>query len=298
MEPRPALTDPEWISALRHRIEAALAAALAALPQTETVRAARYAVQGGGHRWRGLLAVASGAIFRPDGEECALPLAAALELMQAASLVLDDLPSMDNALTRRGKPCVHLVFPARTVDMLPAFLVNLAYQRVAEIPQAAAECRLRTLALLGETGVRLAQGQELDLALFHAPVSESTLLECYALKSGSLFAAALAGGGLLCGAGADEAATLRAAGLLLGQAYQILDDIADGPEEDSEYQEAGRFTAFSLFGPAAARVRAERLLAEAAQLLARFGLAAGRLRGVLAGILAPAAPRSVNSNWR
>ena len=275
---------------VRRRIEQALEGALSALPQTDVVRAARYASQGGGHRWRGRMAVAAGAIFRADAEDCALPLAAALELMHAASLVLDDLPSMDDALTRRGKPCVHLVFPPPTVDMLPAFLVNLAYRVAMDNPQTPEGCRIRSLVFLGEMGADLARGQELDLALAQAPASEAALLECYALKSGSLFAAALAGGALLCGAGDADAAALRAAGGKLGQAYQILDDVADGPEEDSEYKAAGRFTAYSLFGPEAARARAARLLEEVSRILDRFGPASARLRGVLDEILPPSAP--------
>lgn len=276
----------DWSADLRRRIEQALEAAFSARPPTEVVRAARYAVQGGGHRWRGLMSVAAGSIFRADAAVRVLPLAAALEMMQAASLVLDDLPSMDNAAMRRGRACVHLAFPDWVVDLLPAFLVNLAYHVATDDPAAPEGCRIRALLLLGEMGERLAHGQEQDLALARKSVSEAELLECYARKSGSLFAAALAGGALLCGAGDADAAALREAGLKLGQAYQILDDIADGPEEDGAGQAAGRFTAYSLFGPAAARERAEKLLAEAAGLLDRFGSAAGRLRGLLGQILA------------
>ena len=276
----------DWSAAVCRRIEQALETAFAACPPTEVVRAARYATLGGGHRWRGRMAVAAGAIFRADAEEIVLPLAAALEMLQAASLVLDDLPSMDNAATRRGRACVHLVFPDWAVDLLPAFLVNVAYQVVAGHAGVSAAGRIRALLLLGETGTRLAQGQELDLALARKSASETELLDCYALKSGSLFAAALAGGATLCGAGEADVAALRETGLKLGQAYQILDDVADGPEEDRAYQDAGRVTAYSLFGPVVARARAEKLLEEAARMLDRFGPAAGWLRGLLDQILA------------
>lgn len=275
------LPQPDWSVAVRSRVERALETAFAVRPQTEILRAARYATQGGGHRWRGLMAVAAGLVFESDAETRVLPLAVALEMMHAASLVLDDLPSMDNAKTRRGKPCVHLVFPRWVVDMLPAFLVNLAYHVATDNSPLPADCRIRSLLLLGEMGAGLAQGQELDLALIQAPVSESILLECYAHKSGSLFAAALSGGGLLCGAGPSDAAALRAAGLKLGQAYQILDDMADGKEE------FGKCTAYSVLGPVAARARAEQLLAEVSQLLVRFDFAATQLRGLLDQILTP-----------
>jgi geranylgeranyl pyrophosphate synthase len=264
-----------------HRIEQALAAALADHPEGELVRAARYATLGGGHCWRGRMALLAGRAFRADADACALPLAAAVEMMHAASLVLDDLPSMDNAATRRGKACVHLVFPDWAVDLLPAFLVNRAYRTVADAEAAPAECRIRALRLLGELGGELAAGQEADLALARKKASAAELLDCYARKSGALFAAALAGGALLCGADEAAAGDLRAAGIRLGQAYQLLDDVADGPEEDGAYREAGRYTAYALFGPENAGARAEALLAEAARTFARLGPAAEELRGLL-----------------
>ena len=268
-----------WTGAMRRRIGLALEAAFAARPQTEVLRAARYVTQGAGHRWRGLAAVAAGGLFRGDAEACALPLAAALEMMHAASLALDDLPSMDGARTRRGKACAHRAFAGWTMDLLPAYLVNLAYHVAADNPLAPEACRIRSLVALGEMGTRLACGQEGDLALARERVSGDELLACYALKSGAPFAAALEGGALLCGAGPSDAAALREAGVELGQAYQILDDMADGPEE------AGRCTALTLFGAEGARARAERLLAEAEARLGRFGAAAGRLREVLGEIL-------------
>lgn len=278
-----------WSDATRSRIEKALETAYAARPATEVVRAARYVTLGGGHRWRSLMAVAAGMVFRKNAETCALPLAAALEMMHAASLVLDDLPSMDNAATRRGKACVHVVFPQWVVDLLPAYLVNLAYHVAAENPTVPAECLVRSLTLLGQMGEDLARGQELDLALAGRKATAEEWLECYALKSGSLFAAALAGGALLCGGNDAAAQNFRRAGIQLGQAYQILDDIADGPEEGSEYKGAGRCTTYSLWGAGDARRRAENLLAQVDTMLGRYGPASGRLQELLnqvAGFLA------------
>lgn len=278
-----------WSAGARGRIEAALAAALTPAPPTEVSRAARYVALDGGHRWRGLLAVAAGLAYDPQAEACAVPLAAAVEMMHAASLVLDDLPSMDNAATRRGKACVHLVFPEWAVDMLPAYLVHRAYHVVAGIAAAPAERRLRALRMLGDMGAALVRGQELDLTPPPAPVPESVLLAGYALKSGSMFAGALAAGALLCGAEEDAADALREAGLRLGQAFQILDDIADGPDEDSDYKDAGRFTAYALWGPDAARRRAMDLLADARGVFDRLGSRADRIREVLAELQRPLA---------
>jgi len=274
-------TATEWMEDMRSRIDQTLEMVFATQPETELLRAALYVTVGGGHRWRGLMAVASGGIFCAEAEKIVLPLAGALEMMHAASLVLDDLPSMDNASTRRGKPCVHRVYPAWVVDMLPAFLVNQAYHTVAEHSVAEDGCRIRGLVLLGEMGARLAHGQEQDLGLLTTPVSEDILMESYTLKSGSLFAAALAGGGLLCGAGPSDALTLREAGMKLGQAYQILDDITDGTAGTDEPEDAGRCTALSLLGREGAHARVLGLLTEAMQCMDHFGPAADPLRELL-----------------
>jgi len=277
-----------WIETMRAHIEKKLEADFSSRPQTELIRAARYAVQGGGHRWRGLMALAAGGIFDPEAAGHVLPLAASLEMMHAASLVLDDLPSMDDAQTRREKACVHLVFPSGVVDMLPAFLVNMAYQVFTATPRVSKDCLIRGLQLLGTMGADLAHGQEQDLALAEGSVDEKVLMECYALKSGSLFAAAIAGGGLVCGAGPADAGQLQEAGIKLGQAYQILDDIADGPSSEGVGEDV-RPTLVQVLGAAGARTRARELLSAVDKTLVRFGPSAGPLRELLGQILSATA---------
>src|SRR5262245_35605671 len=93
---------------IREQLEDCLNSAFASCDDTEVCRVAKYAVLGGGHRWRGLVVVAVGQIFAPESPRNFLPLGAAFEMAHAASLILDDLPSMDNGLVRRGKPCAHL----------------------------------------------------------------------------------------------------------------------------------------------------------------------------------------------
>src|SRR5271157_5454852 len=109
---------------VRRAVEDFLDAAFDSHPMTDVREAARYAALRGGHRWRAIVAVAAGQIFRRDALETTLSGACGVELAHAASLVLDDLPSMDNAQLRRGKPCTHLVFPSWAVEMAPVFLVT------------------------------------------------------------------------------------------------------------------------------------------------------------------------------
>src|SRR5260370_33398696 len=106
------MTDDDW-NAFKKRVRAAveqrLEEACSAFSDDVVAHTARYAVLGAGHRWRAMVAIAAGEIFDLDALRIGLPGACGVELAHAASLILDDLPSMDNADIRRGKPCAHRV---------------------------------------------------------------------------------------------------------------------------------------------------------------------------------------------
>jgi geranylgeranyl pyrophosphate synthase len=203
---------------VRRAVEDFLSGAFARQPDTDVARAARYAALGGGHRWRALVAVAAGRIFRDDALALVLPAASGVELAHAASLVLDDLPSMDDASVRRGKPCTHRVFPAWAADMAPVFLVTLAYQISLDNPSVPAGARVKAALELGEAGLLMIEGQVHDMRqdLDGEAGEEERLLRCYRLKSAALYGAAAKMGGILTGANDAEAASLQAAGVDLG----------------------------------------------------------------------------------
>ena len=60
-------------------------------------------------------------------ETPATDLAIALEYFHTASLLFDDLPAMDDAVERRGMPCVHLEFGDAGAMLAALALVNRAY---------------------------------------------------------------------------------------------------------------------------------------------------------------------------
>src|SRR5262245_26787833 len=72
----------------------------------------------------------------------ALSAAAVMELVHASSLILDDLPSMDDAPLRRGRKANHLEF-GEAVAILAAFgLLNLAYRTLVRAYEPAVSARL------------------------------------------------------------------------------------------------------------------------------------------------------------
>lgn len=274
-------------SSARQQIEQALGALLDRQPATRVLDVARYCTLGGGHRWRGLAAIAAGGIFRDDSARLCMASACAVELAHAASMLLDDLPSMDDARLRRGRACAHLVFEPWAVDMAPAYMVNLAYTAALGDSPAGHEERVGAALCFGQAAVEMVSGQQTDLTQSSdAPTPGERMLQCYRQKSGCLYAAGVAAAALLCGASERQSQDLHAFGMRLGVAYQIFDDIADVEADSSEIgkstgMDAGKLTAPALLGLEGARDLGKRIQDEAYALLQPFGEKAELLRALV-----------------
>ena len=181
----------------------------------------RYVLLSPGKRVRGILCLmvadASGAT---DTEVMAS--AVAVEAVHAASLVLDDLPAMDNAALRRGQPSAHCAFDEARAVLVAIALLNGAYgylARHAADDRAAVDYLARAV---GGTGLVGGQIHELYPG---AQQGLSDVETTHGAKTGALFAAALALGGRTCSAPDRE--QLWAAGYELGVAFQGYDDLLD-----------------------------------------------------------------------
>ena len=64
--------------------------------------------------------------------EAVLPAGCAIEMVHTASLILDDLPSMDDAKTRRGRPTCHVAHGEATAILAAFALMNRAFEILAE----------------------------------------------------------------------------------------------------------------------------------------------------------------------
>ena len=154
----------------------------------------------------------------------AVPAAAVMELVHASSLILDDLPSMDDAPLRRGRKSNHREF-GEAIAILAAFgLLNLAYDTLArayEPPLSARLCGLVADAV-GPGG--LIGGQAADLLATSQPITFEMLERIHRGKTGTLFSAAATSGATIAGGSADALASLAAYAKNLGLAFQIVDD--------------------------------------------------------------------------
>ena len=181
--------------------------------QAESVR---YAIASPGKRVRPVILLATAEAAGAEAE-AALPAAAALELVHCFSLVHDDLPALDNDAERRGQPSTWARFGEAVAvlagDALLAEALRLALSYPT--PHVARELTQATLGMIG--------GQYLDIT-GTAP-DEATL---HRLKTGCLFAAAVAMALWVAEVPEPEQRAWRAFGDELGLLFQIVDDILDG----------------------------------------------------------------------
>jgi geranylgeranyl diphosphate synthase type II len=212
----------------------------------------------------------------------ALPAAASIELVHAASLILDDLPSMDDAPLRRGRPANHREF-GEAVTILAAFaLLNLAFGTIARAFEPSLSSRLAGILsdAVGPGG--LVGGQAADLLAVDQRIDFEMLERIHRGKTGALFVAAATAGALVANGHADAAAALAAYAKNLGLAFQIVDDLLDVEGDPAQTgkalrADARRTTFVSFSGAAGARQLARELCETANRALVPFGRRADRL---------------------
>lgn len=213
----------------------------------------------------------------------AMPAAAAVECIHASSLILDDLPSMDNAPLRRGRPSAHIAH-GEAVAILAAFgLLNLGYAHLASSYPPALAAKVTSLYsdAVGLDG--LIAGQAEDVLATDAVIDFDTLERIHRRKTGVLFSAAAQAGALSAGANDAAIASLTSYAKNLGLAFQIVDDLLDVIGTEAETGKAvradARKTTFVSFsGVDGAKELAAELCTTAERSLEPFGRRADPLR--------------------
>jgi geranylgeranyl diphosphate synthase type II len=284
--PQPAMVD---FASLRGLVAARLQVLLPGAEQSpqRLHGAMRHALIGPGKRLRPLLTLLAARRFGGD-QAAALEAGCAVEMVHTASLVLDDLPCMDDAALRRGKTATHRAFGEDTAILAAIALLNQAYGVMAALPGVAEAQRLRLVMLLvqavGPQG--LAGGQERDL---HDRPAEAAIDDVDTLnhqKTGVLFVAALEAGAVLGRAPEEGVAAMRRFGRHLGLAFQTLDDVVDAtatPQAAGKdvRQDGDKPTLVSLCGLQEARQRVHEHLRMARQEVAWPGAPACGLAALL-----------------
>jgi farnesyl diphosphate synthase len=273
------------VEALLERLLPPVAGAQARLHE-----AMRYATLGGGKRLRPFLVVAAGEL-QDVPEARALRVGAAIEMIHGYSLIHDDLPAMDDALLRRGRPSCHRQFDEASAILAGDALQALAFEVLTEPathPDAAVRCAL-ALGLARAAGAAgMCGGQMIDLLAEGQALDLDQVLELQRLKTGALIRFACESGAVLGAASEADRAALAAFAADLGLAFQIQDDLLDltgdaaktGKDQGLDAA-AGKATVAGLLGVEGARAKLVALQESANRHLERFGERAGLLRAVV-----------------
>lgn len=213
-------------------------------------------------------------------------LACAIEYFHIASLLLDDLPCMDNAETRRGLPCVHRVHGEATAILAALALINRAYALVGfALAVQPLTVRLQATAgldaCLGVAGLVGGQAYDLQAGARVRPVREVGRIAV--AKTGALFRLAVLLPALAGCPTDGERRSLQALCVYWGLAFQALDDLRDVLSTSVDAgKTTGRDRALArpnlalALGVPATRERVARLEGQAARVLERLVGAGGR----------------------
>lgn len=187
--------------------------------------ALNYMLLGGGKHFRAKLLLGVVKALKDELLEKAYDAALAVEFMHTYSLIHDDLPIMDDANTRRGRPSLHKKYDEVTALLVGDALNTQAFYVLsnADFPPDILIKLVRLLSFnAGPCGMVL--GQALDCYFEESVLDENQLGFLHLHKTGRLIAASLAMGAVI--AGVDEEAFYKL-GLCLGLIFQINDDIID-----------------------------------------------------------------------
>ena len=250
-------------------------------------KAMRHSVFAGGKRLRPVLAMEAGRMVAgslPKGIE---ELGAALEMLHTYSLIHDDLPALDNDDLRRGRPTCHKVFGEAIAILSGDALQTQAYEVLSRL-KCPPESRVKIIEEIASgTGTvnGMIGGQVVDLEAEHSKPTAEMLEYIHRSKTAALITASLVSGGLYGGAKDSEVDHLRAFGMGIGLAFQIVDDVLDVTQTSEQLgKTAGKDTASekatypALFGIDASLRKADELVSQAFTELESFGERADRLK--------------------
>ncbi|MCI0586795.1 MAG: polyprenyl synthetase family protein [Planctomycetes bacterium] len=273
-----------YLAQRRARVEEAIRECLEASPPAPlaepVARAMRFAVEAGGKRLRPTLVLAVADLLKKK-EAKVRGLATAVEFLHTSSLVLDDLPSMDDGTVRRGRPTLHRAFDEATAILAAIGLLSLGFREVARAAEEAGlpgeEARdivaeaADTVGLPGMVG-----GQHADLRAMKPGADLRTVEFVHSRKTGALFVFSLRSAARLLRARSSETAALEGYAKNLGLAFQVTDDLLDreGNRETlgkDTNADRGKTTFVDLCGVEEARRLAGELLESARAALAPFG---------------------------
>jgi geranylgeranyl diphosphate synthase type II len=279
-EQKPQITAEEsdlwqYVEDKKPQIETSLREHLPLAPaniQTKFNEAVEYALFSGGKRLRPVLTML-GAELVGGKSDSIVPAACAVEFIHTSSLIFDDLPCMDNAEERRGKTSLHWQFGEGLAVLVAIGFLNASYNLVfvnhGVSPERAIRAHAEIVECVGAAG--MIGGQSVDLALAKGANSNDFTSEDYKfesvrnLKTSALMRLALRVGAILAGANSLQLINLSRFAGLLGDAYQLSDDLLDLEEDGKIFESKKPFAIIK--GQDATQLKLKTIIEEAKQVL-------------------------------
>lgn len=251
--------------------------------------AMRYAAIGGGKRLRPLLTLAAARLFAIDPQR-ALRVGCAIEAIHSYSLIHDDLPCMDDADLRRGRPSVHKAFGEAEAVLAGDSLNALAFEVLAhpathDDPWVRSDLLLELARAVGPAG--MAGGQMMDLAAHGHELDLDAITRLQQLKTGALIEYSVEAACIMVKLPIEARTPYRGYARNVGLAFQIADDLIDHSGDEAAAgkrtgrdADAGKATFVSAFGAQRARQQAQFLVDQAIEHLSHHGAEADLLRAI------------------
>ena len=216
-----------------------------------------YGLFSGGKKIRSKILIDVGKIFKVSYKKLII-IGAAIECIHAYSLIHDDLPCMDNDLTRRGKPSTHVKFGEATAVLAGNSLLTLAFEILSDkklnIKEKTKNILIEKLSkCAGHAGI--AGGQFLDLDFEKKNIPFKKIIDMQLKKTGKLFGYCSSVPAIIINSNVKKINTFEAIGSDLGLLFQISDDLIDYKGDSAKVgkktkkdNKLGKATLISLLG--------------------------------------------------
>jgi geranylgeranyl pyrophosphate synthase len=191
------------------------------------IDAANYSLNGDGKRLRPIMSWVMGVNEYGLKGSAIVPLLRSLEYMHTASLIFDDLPSQDNASSRRGRPTIHQVYNIAIAELTGLFLTQKAIREQASLDEFDPKTVLNLIQYSAQMTEVICMGQAMDLESKGKQLTLEQLNVMCFYKTGIAFEASLIMPAILAHAEELEIKALKKFAHHAGIAFQIKDDLLD-----------------------------------------------------------------------
>ncbi|GGW55742.1 octaprenyl diphosphate synthase [Alishewanella tabrizica] len=185
-----------------------------------------YIVNSGGKRLRPLLAVLAARALGYQGDQH-ISIAAIVEFIHTSTLLHDDV--VDESTLRRGKETANALFGNQASVLVGDFLYSRSFQMMVSLNN------MRVMQVLADATNIIAEGEVLQLMNVNDPeTTEQSYMQVIYCKTAKLFEAATQLAAVISGQSTEVEEAMKAYGMHLGTAFQLIDDVLDYQADASE----------------------------------------------------------------